>query len=146
MRETKLSGKRGIGSRFRYQTGAEIVEFLVTLPVILILLAIIFDFGVALSDQNILTTATRAAAREVIQGASDEQAQITADQITQLMISRTAADPLPTVTVNRTGTAPGDPASVSITHEFTFFILPTFIAEVTNIELSATTVMNMLAN
>ncbi|MEJ2424351.1 MAG: TadE/TadG family type IV pilus assembly protein [Candidatus Thiodiazotropha sp.] len=146
MREIKPLGRRGIGGHFGFQRGAEIVEFLVTLPVILIVLAIVFDFGVALSDQSILTNATRAAAREVIQGASDLQAQQAANQITQSLLSRAAADPLPTVTVNRTGLNPGDPVSVSITHEFAFFILPSFLADVTNINLGATTVMNMLPN
>jgi len=146
MRETKRLGRRGVGGHFGYQAGAEIVEFLVTLPVILIVLAIIFDFGVALSDQSILTNASRAAAREVIQGANDAQAQQAADLITQSLLSRPAADPLPTVTVNRTGMDPGDPANVSVTHEFAFFILPRFFADITNIELSATTVMNMMAN
>jgi hypothetical protein len=146
MHETKLQVRPGIRGHFGYQTGAEIVEFLVTLPVILIVLAIIFDFGVALSDQSILTNATRAATREVIQGASDAQAQQAADRITPSLLSRPAADPLPTVTVNRTGTDPGDPVSVSITHEFAFFILPAFIADIANIELRSTTVMNMLAN
>lgn len=130
----------------RYQTGAEIVEFLITLPVILIVLAIIFDFGVALSDKAILTNATRAAAREVIQGAGDAQAQLAADRITESLLSRSAADPLPALTVNRTGTAPGDPVSVSITHEFGFFLLPRFAGAIADIDLSATTVMNMMPN
>jgi Flp pilus assembly protein TadG len=146
MRKTKHLGRRGIGGHFGFQSGAEIVEFLVTLPVILIVLAIVFDFGVALSDQSILTNATRAAVREVIQGANDAQAQLAADRITQSLLSRPAANPLPLVTINRTGTNPGDPVSVSITHEFAFFILPAFLANITNIELRATTVMNMMGN
>ena len=41
------------------QEGAEIVEFLVTLPVVLIVLAIVFDFGAIFADQIILTNAAR---------------------------------------------------------------------------------------
>ena len=54
---------RALEKRFgrRYQRGTEIVEFLITLPLILIVLAVVFDFGVALSDKAILTNATRAA-------------------------------------------------------------------------------------
>lgn len=128
----------------RHQRGVEIVEFLITLPFILIVLAIIFDFGVALSDRAILTNASRAAAREVIQGTGDAQAQLAADRITQSLLSRTAADPLPQLAINRTGTAPGDPVSVSISHEFGFFLLPHFIGGITDITLTATTVMNTM--
>ncbi len=134
----------GMSNRIGYQDGAEIVEFLVTLPVILIVLAIIFDFGVAFSDQTILTNATRAAAREVVQGASDEQAQDAADWITPSLLSRSQADPLPTVTVNRAGTNPGDTASVSITHQFGFFLLPRFLGGIVDIDLTATSVMRMM--
>jgi Flp pilus assembly protein TadG len=134
----------GMRNRIGYQTGAEIVEFLITLPVILIVLAIIVDFGVAFSDQTILANATRAAVREVVQGASDAQAQQMANQITPSLVSHDPADPLPTVTVNRSGTNPGDAVSVSISHEFDFFLLPHFLGEITDIDLTATSVMRMM--
>jgi Flp pilus assembly protein TadG len=138
--------EKGSRGHFKYQAGAETVEFLITLPIVLLVLAIIFDFGVAFSDQTVLTNATRAAAREVIQGGSDAQAQQAADRITQSLMSRLPADPLPTVTVNRTGLDSGDPASISLSHQFGFFLLPSFLSDVTNIELTATTVMRMLPN
>ena len=130
----------------RYQSGAEIVEFLITLPVILIVVAIVVDFGVAISDQSILTHATRASVREVIRGRTDAEAQQTADEITQSLLSRSAGDPLPSITVNRTGPDPGDPATVTINHNYVFFILPGFLSGVADINLSATTTMNMMPN
>jgi Flp pilus assembly protein TadG len=133
----------GLRYRIGNQTGAEIVEFLITLPVILIVLAIIIDFGVAYTDQTILTNATRAAVREVVQGASDAQAQQMADQTTQSLISHDPADPLPAVTVNRAGTNPGDAVSVSISHQFDFFLLPHFLGAITDINLTATSAMRM---
>jgi Flp pilus assembly protein TadG len=140
----KVLHNGGMRNRIGYQAGAEIVEFLITLPVILIVLAIIVDFGVAFSDQTILTNATRAAVREVVQGASDAQAQQIADQITTSLISHSATDPMPLVSVNRIGTNPGDRVSVSITHEFDFFLLPHFLGAITDIDLTATSVMRML--
>jgi hypothetical protein len=134
----------GMKNRIGYQAGAEIVEFLITLPVILILLAIIFDFGIALTDQTILTNATRAAVREVIQGASDEQTQQMADLTTPSLLSYTPPDPLPVVIVNRTGANPGDTVTVSITHEFDFFLLPHFLGTITDINLTATSAMRMM--
>jgi Flp pilus assembly protein TadG len=130
----------------KYQAGAEIVEFLVTLPVILIVLGIIFDFGVAFSDQSLLSHASRVAAREVIRGATDAEAQQAADRITQSLISRESTDPLPTVTVTRTGNDPGDPTTVTINHNYVFSLLPSFLGEMANINLSASTVMNMMPN
>jgi hypothetical protein len=131
-------------NRIRYQSGAEIVEFLITLPVILIVLAIMVDFGVAFTDQTILANATRAAVREVVQGASDAQAQQAANLITPALLSHSPADPLPVVTVIRAGANPGDAVSVSITHEFDYFLLPHFLGEITDIDLTATSVMRMM--
>lgn len=130
----------------RRQSGAEIVEFLVTLPVVLIVAGIVFDFGVAISDQSILTQATRSSAREVIRGQTDAQAQAAADAITQSLLSQISGDPLPTITVNRTGTDPGDPATVTINHNYGFYMLPSFLSGIVNINLTATTTMNMLPN
>jgi Flp pilus assembly protein TadG len=129
----------------KYQRGAEIVEFLITLPVVLILLAIVFDFGIAFSEQTILNHATRAAAREVIRGGSDDEAQQAADQVTQSLLSRDPADPLPAVTVNRFGTDPGDTATITIGYNYPYFLLPAFIG-LSDINLSATTVMNIISN
>jgi Flp pilus assembly protein TadG len=144
MYAAKILRNGGIRNRIGYQTGAEIVEFLITLPVILIILAIIVDFGVAFTDQTILANATRAAVREVVQGASNDQAQQMADLTTQSLISHDPADPLPPVTVNMAGTNPGDAVSVSINHQFDFFLLPHFLGEITDIDLTATSVMRML--
>jgi Flp pilus assembly protein TadG len=146
MRMAIYSSKSRWAGRVNYQTGAETVEFLITLPIILLVFAIIFDFGVALTDQTILTNATRAAAREVIQGANNLEAQQVADQITPFLISRLPADPLPSLVVTQAGTNFGDPINVSISHQFNYFLLPSFIAGFTDIELTATTVMHNLPN
>jgi Flp pilus assembly protein TadG len=146
MHTVKVLREGGMRNRFRYQSGAEIVEFLITLPVILIIVAIIVDFGVALSDRTILTSATRAAVREVIQGASDAQAQQLADLTTPSLLSYTPPDPLPAIIVIPTVTEPGDTVSVSITHQFDFFLLPHFLGGMTNIDLTATTAMRTMPN
>lgn len=128
----------------RYQKGAEIVEFLITLPVVLIVLAIIVDFGIAFCDQAILSNATRSAVLEVIRGGTDAEAQQAANQISQSMISRPSSDPFPTVIVQRAGANPGDQIRVTINYTYNFFVLPAFLSAVTNLNLSATAVMNML--
>ena len=128
------------------QRGAEIVEFIITLPVILIVLAIIFDFGALFSDRIILTNAARAAAREVINGATDAEAQQASDLVAQAMLSN-ATSTLPTVTVDRSdGSDPGDQIIVTVDHVYTFYLLPTFASSAADINLAATVRMNMLPN
>ena len=132
-------------SRMR-QKGAEIVEFLITLPVVLIVLAILFDFGSLFADQIVLTNAARAAAREVISGATDNQAQLAANSITASLMGADAAS-LPTVTVVRDADGtddPGDQITVTVSHAFTFRLLPGFAGSATSINLTATVRMNML--
>lgn len=124
-----------------YQKGAEIVEFMITLPVVLIVLAIMFDFGTLFSDQIVLTNAARAAAREVVSGATDAEAQQAADRVT---VSLMDGGPLPTVIVTRVGTDPGDQVTVTINHSFTFLLLPGFASSATSLNLVATVRMNML--
>jgi Flp pilus assembly protein TadG len=114
--------------------------------VVLIVLGIVFDFGVAFSDQSVLNHATRVAAREVIHGATDAEAQQAADRITQSLLSRDVADPLPLITVTRTGANPGDPATITINHNYAFFLLPGFLDGIANINLTSTTVMNTMQN
>ncbi len=126
------------------QRGAEIVEFIVTLPVILILLGIIFDSAVAFSDQAILTQATRSAAREVIRGATDGEAQAAADQITQTMMSLENGDPLPAIVVVRAGANPGDQVTVTTTYNYGFLVLPSFLSTLTGVTLTSRTAMTMM--
>ena len=128
------------------QKGAEIVEFLITLPVVLIVLAILFDFGSLFADQIVLTNAARAAAREVISGATDDQAQLAADRVTASLLGADSAS-LPTVNVVRDADVsddPGDQITVTVNHAFTFRLLPGFAGSATSINLSATVRMNML--
>ena len=128
------------------QHGAEIVEFMITLPVVLIVLAMIFDFGLALSDKSILTTDSRASAIEVIRGATNAEAQQAADRITQFLLSREGGDPLPTVSVVRAGTDPGDQITVTVNYTYNYFLIPAFLQGLTSLDLSTTTAMNMVPN
>jgi hypothetical protein len=140
----------------QHQGGAEVVEFLITLPVILIVLAIFVDFGFAYWEQAILTHASRAAALEVIRGGSDAEAQQASDRFicrdttlndSHLMLyPYPPCDPehLPRITVVRSGSDPGDQVRVSVSYDFHFLLLPSFLSSFTNINLTATAVMNML--
>ena len=127
------------------QKGAEIVEFIVTLPVVLIVAAIMIDLGALFSDRIILTNAVRAAAREAVKGSPPAQVQQVSNQITQSLVS---ADPLnlPAVTVACSSSPcdPGNLVSVTLTHPYTFLLLPAFVSSAANINLTAKVQMNML--
>jgi Flp pilus assembly protein TadG len=148
MRFFRISG--GKNSRHRglyWQHGAEIVEFIITLPVVLIALGIMFDFGSLLSDQVLLTDAARAAAREAINGASSAEVQQASDQITQSMISADSASlPVVSVTCASSPCSPGDQMVATINHTYSFRLLPAFISSVADIDLVATARMNRLVN
>ena len=47
---------------------------------------------------------------------------------------------------DRAGTNPGDAVTVTITHTYNFVVLPAFLDGISDINLSATTVMNMMQN
>ena len=125
------------------QKGAEIVEFLITLPVILIVLAIMFDFGSLFSDQILLSNAARVAAREVINGATDNEAQLVANKVTQSLLNADSSA-LPVISVTRAGADPGDQVTVTITHPFTFLLLPGWASSAATFNLTATVTMSML--
>lgn len=135
--------RQGFSRRHYRQNGAEIVEFLVTLPVIMLLLAIMFDLGSMFSEQIILTNAARAAAREVIGGASDVEAQTAADGITESLMGFDAANP-PSVLVSKANSDPGTQVTVTVSHTYTFQLLPGFFAQAATFDLTATVRMRML--
>jgi Flp pilus assembly protein TadG len=134
---------RRFGRRHYRQNGAEIVEFLVTLPVIMLVMAILIDLGSMFSDQIVLTNAARAAAREVINGASDAEAQTASDRVTGALIGYNAASP-PSVVVSKADSNPGTPVTVTVNHTYTFRLLPSFIAQAATFDLAATVRMRML--
>jgi Flp pilus assembly protein TadG len=73
----------------RRQHGGEIVEFALTFPLLVLLLAGFLELGIALSDASVFADASRAAAREAIRG----DAQCAAG-------ARTAADNVLATAVN----------------------------------------------
>ena len=125
------------------QRGAEIVEFLITLPVILLILAIFVDFGAALTDKLVLTDAARAATRVAIRGADDSAIQQAADRITANLL-RPAA--LPQAVITRGGNAAGAPITVSLTHTYRYLLLPNFLGGAAGLPLQASVRMNRLSD
>ena len=127
------------------QRGAELVEFILTLPLILAVAFIMIEFAVALTDQTVLTSASRAAAREAIQGgdAGAAAAAVFPSMISWSDVSSTAPTVLPPVRDPACGAAPdpGCEVTVTITYDFDFLLLPAFLSKALDIDLTARTVM-----
>jgi hypothetical protein len=144
------------------QRGAEVVEFALTLPVILVLFFIFVEFGIALSDQAVIANASRAAAREAIKGADDTTVYNAADAVLTSLSNWTGDDgchaceccvldedgtpcceiaPADDDTPPRSSADPGKEVRVKITFPFQGSLLSKFVSLP---NLSAGTKMRML--
>jgi Flp pilus assembly protein TadG len=128
----------------RSQRGAEIVEFAITLPVILIVFFIFVDFGIAFSDQAVIANASRAAAREAIRGSDNAAAYAAANAVLTSLSSWTGGGShtcdADKCTVVRAGTGPGDDVTVTITFPFHFLLL----SDRADLNIAGRAVMRML--
>jgi Flp pilus assembly protein TadG len=126
------------------QKGAAVVEFAVILPLLLLILFGIVEFGFLLYNQAMLTNASREGARAgiVAQTPRKSTAEITAviDNYTQqyLVTFKSGVDPGAQTVVKINGTE-SDPSvagltsaqdflTVEVRYEYDFLILPSFIA------------------
>jgi Flp pilus assembly protein TadG len=133
---------------FHSQRGAELVEFILTLPLILAVAFIMIEIAVAMIDQAALTNASRAAAREAIQGGDASAAA--AAVFPSLISWSTVSSTTPNVTVSRDASCgaapdPGCDITVTISYDFDFLLLPAFLSNALDIDLTATTVMREMS-
>jgi Flp pilus assembly protein TadG len=116
------------------RAGQGLIEFSIAVPVLLLLLLGITEFGLLLYDQHVITNASREGARygivarnprrsvaeiEAVVSAYCEDHLITFGAGTPV----TAVEPAPT-----SGSAFGDDLSVEVTFHFDFLVLPSFVA------------------
>jgi Flp pilus assembly protein TadG len=143
------------------QRGAEIVEFLIVLPFILIVLLLIIELGIGFANQAILANAARVGAREAANcngnptvdpclTSARQAAARAARSIISLKNSANQPDPLTLQLDNSvascTASPPegGCPITATLTYDFEFFLLPAFLSGLTDFQLTARTVMNKL--
>ena len=125
----------------RSESGASAVEFALILPVLMMILFGIIEFGIALYQQSILTNASREGARL---GIVQAVPAITTGQINATIDTYlTAAGITPgnvTRTIVSTGVT-GTPVRVTLTLPYTFVTLPGFTGMTPTINLQAWTEM-----
>ena len=132
------------------QSGAETVEFAIILPILLIILFGIMEYGIVLYDKAVITNASREGARSgiaykcpVLSEAQIRAAVIRATSLTgggsSLLFSFASGGTAPTITIT--------PLTVTVTYSYRFLalgkLMSLFVPGFTNpIMLSSTTVMN----
>jgi Flp pilus assembly protein TadG len=142
-------------ARVRSQNGAELVEFALVLPILLLVFGGIVDFGLLLQRQQVITNAAREGARiAVLPGymPTDVQARVT--QFVREGINSASAAPVTnvaTVTLTPGAGPPFQAARVQVTLNDSFLILGPIVSlaggtgPFGTIALSATTTMRLEA-
>jgi Flp pilus assembly protein TadG len=116
------------------ENGAAAVEFALILPIFLLLVFGIIEFGFLLYNKQVITNASREGARYGIVstgGSRHSLVQIT-DVVdtyaaSHLVTFGTASPPVTTID-NSGGTLFGDDLTVTVTYHYDFLFLPNFIA------------------
>jgi len=125
----------------RSESGASAVEFALLLPVLMMILFGIIEFGLALYQQAILTNASREGARL---GIVQSIPAITTGQIDAAIDTYLTAAGIPPGNVARAivaGGATGTPVTVTLTLPYTYAVLPGLTSITPTINLIAQTVM-----
>jgi len=125
------------------QNGAAVVEFAVVLPLLLLFVFGIIEFGFLMYNQAMLTNASREGARGGIVSQTPRKSTSQITTIVQnycsdfLVTFRSGADPGPQVTVKKNGTV-ADPSTaglvsaqdyltVEVRYAYDFLLLPRFV-------------------
>lgn len=131
------------------QNGAAAVEFAIILPILIVLVFGIIEFGLALYDKAVITNASREGARAgiVFKVPAVSDAEITAviDSYCQNNLVTFGAVTDATTTITREGaSASGDNLTVTVAYTYDYLLLPGFISSLTGgLNMNATTVMRM---
>jgi Flp pilus assembly protein TadG len=122
------------------------VEFALILPMLLIVVFGIVDFGLAIFDKAIVTNAAREAARAGVvfaptRLAENEIRQVALDYCGNNLVTF-GASAAPSVAVVGAGGAPGAPLQVTVTYPYTYGVIGRFVP-LPNLTLTARAVMRM---
>jgi len=142
-----VSRGRGIRTNRATQHGVAAVEFALVLPILLVVVFGIVEFGVAFYDKAVITNASREGARA---GVVLKSPKATSADIQNVVLNYTSSHLLtfgtqrtPTVTTTGQGGTFGTPLTVTVSYPYTGLALGQLAAALSGqITLSAVTVMN----
>ncbi len=133
--------------RLRCQKGVAAIEFAIVLPLLMIIIFGIIEFGLLLYDKQVITNASREGARAGISDVVVSDAEIEAvvdNYVANNLITFGSAPASPVTTIGRTGMDFGDDLTVTVTYDYDFLIFPNFVTSFTGVQTLATkTVMKM---
>ena len=127
--------------------GQSLVEFVLILPVLLLLLLGIVEFGLLLYNQHVITNASREGARYGIVSRTprrsyDEIKAVVDSYCQDHLVTFGDQAPETAVSPSPTGGAFGEDLTVLVTFRYQFLVLPQFLGDLTGItDLQATTMM-----
>lgn len=126
--------------------GASMVEFALVLPVLLLILFGIIEFGIIIYNQQVITNASREGARfgivSVDPRKSDAEIQDVVTNYTGNHLISFGVNNTPNIIITRSGISFGDNLTVKVNYHFTFLVLPNFVSSLLNgFEQNAETVM-----
>ena len=119
--------------RFRNQNGAAIVEFAVLLPLLILFVFGIIEFGTLLYDQQILTNASREGARAGIVQQNPRVDPASIDNVVQTYCSNylitfgNTNSPITTLTGYNSNAVFGQDLKVTVTYNYQFLVIPNFV-------------------
>ena len=138
------------------ERGTSVAELAICLPLLLLIVFGIIEFGFMLYDKAVITNASREGARAGIvfhhpDRISDGEIITVATNYCSSYLVNLGSTSSPSVNVTRTGSDPGDSLTVTVTYSYTFLVFPNLRALVSGsggspsggITLTAQTVMRL---
>lgn len=127
------------------QKGVAAVEFAIILPVLVMLLFGIIEFGIILYDKAMITNASREGARAGIVFVQDG---MISDEEIRSVVNNYCSGHLVTFgedsTIGITITRAGGNLTVNVTYTYDYLVLPNFVTSIVgNMNLAAQTIMRM---
>lgn len=134
--------------KLKPQTGAVALEFAIILPVFLLLLCGVIEFGIALYDKAVITNASREGARvgvvyrvDPVSGIYNPLSPAEIEAVVNNYLSKIPLIPGPSAVTVTVPPPTGNQLSVTVAWNYTLLLFPQLIS--TPINLAATTVMNL---
>jgi len=142
---------RSLKIRRNGQRGAALTEFAIVLPLLLLLVFGIIEFGVLLYDKAMITNASREGARAGIvfrapRVSGGEIQSVVDNYVASHLITFGPAATATTTTdpADPTSVAAGDMLRVTVSYPYRFLLVPIFLTDLAGgVNLSATTVMRV---
>ncbi len=133
--------------KLRDRRGSELVEFALIMPLLLLVVFGIVDFGLLIFDKAVVTNAAREAARAGIVFAPERltipEIQAVARQYCETNLVTFGTPGAPNVAVTGAGGASGSELTVVVSYTYTWGIIPSFMPLGSGLNLTARSIMRM---